>query len=52
MTQYYDIYNSDHKDDKIIKYKNYLHRGPCIPCGKMDHTENPDQSLNHFWSHP
>ena len=28
------------------KRKNYLHRGSCIPCGKMTHKENLEQSLN------
>ena len=38
IIQYYNIYNSDHKDDK----------GPCIPCGKMAHKESLDQSQNHL----
>ena len=48
IIQYCNIYNSDHKDDKNINYKNYLHRGPCLPCGKMTHKGNLDQSQNHF----
>ena len=38
------IYN----DDNNINNKDYLHRGPCPPCRKMNHEENLDQSQNHF----
>ena len=30
------------------KLKNYLHRGSCIPYGKMTHKENLEHSQNHF----
>ena len=30
------------------KWKNYLHRGSCTPCGKMAPKENFEQSQNHF----
>ena len=40
--------DSDPNDDNNINYKNYLHRGLCILCGKMSHMENLDQSQNQF----
>ena len=30
------IYN----DDNNINYKNYLHRRPCTPCGKITHKKS------------
>ena len=50
IIQYYNIYKTviNYNDDNNIKYKNYLHRGPSTPQGRMPHNENLDQSQNHF----
>ena len=42
------LQDNDHNDDNNINYKNYLHRGPCTPCGKMTHKEIVDHSQNLF----
>ena len=37
IIRYYNIYKAViiFNDDNNINYENYLHRGPCTPCGKM-----------------
>ena len=42
------LQDSGHNDDNNKNYKNYLHGGPCTPCGKMTHKENLEQSQIHF----
>ena len=44
IIQYYNIYKTliRYKDDDNINYKNYLHRGPSTPCGKMAHEKKLD----------
>ena len=38
------LQDSDQNDYNNINYKNYLHKGPFTPCGKMSHKENLNQS--------
>ena len=44
------LQDSDHNNDNI-KYKSYLHRGPCTQFRKMTYNEKFDQSQNHFSEH-
>ena len=50
--QYWNIYEVvySHTGEKYLK--NYLHRGSCMPCGKMTCKENLEQSQNHFQGCP
>ena len=48
IIQYHNFYKTLIIMMRMINFKNYIHRGPCTPCGKMTHKENLEQSQNHF----